>query len=110
MRLKLINDDEEILSIDLIRYERDTQKDVCDKLKYVKDTWILHIGKVPPEIKNFIKRSYDVHIYVEFDDCDEGRIKKFFSPSIEIRRVFIDIGYSIFITIPISIFKMNNKI
>lgn len=91
MILYFINDDEETIELDLIRYERNTQKEVCHKLNYVSDTYKLFVRNIPNLLETFLKRSYDVHVYIYFDDDKDGRVKKFFSPSIELNERYIRI-------------------
>ena len=85
MKIKIINDEEEILVIDYYRYERNRRNEVCDKLSYITDSWELFIGTNTTEVKSFLKRSYEVFIIISFDD-DFERIKKMYTPSITIKK------------------------
>ena len=85
MKIKFLNDDENTIELPLSRYEVDTHKEEDNRNGYllIQETYKLFIKC--NELKEFIKNSNDLHSYIYFDNCDDGRIKKMYSPSIEIK-------------------------
>lgn len=87
----MINDDEQILYIDIIKYTSDESseyenREMTAKGIYVKQIkYTLIIGDNDIEIiKDFLDYSYDIYCELLFDDVDDGRIKKFYSPDLEL--------------------------
>ena len=83
MKIRLINDDEEIIEMKLFRYELSNIEKADNRrgVFYIQSKYILYVD-INEKIKTFIKSSYELFVTILFDDCEDGRIKKIYSPSV----------------------------
>ena len=80
MNIKLINEDENVCTIDLQRYEH--KKEIEENVKtghyFQLDNWKFYINS-SKYLKSFILNNIDLFIMIDFVD---GRIVKLYNPSL----------------------------
>ena len=88
MDVKLISDENKTLVVKLQRYEskQHIEDDSKNGFYLIQETYTLYVEDNHKIISDFIRNNYDIHVYMYFDGVDmDGRVKKFFSPSIDIQ-------------------------
>lgn len=83
MKIRLVNDDEEIIEVKLFRYDLNTIEKADNRrgVYYIQSKYILYVD-INEKIKTFIKSSYELFVIIYFDDIEDGRTKKIYSPSV----------------------------
>ena len=92
MKLLIISEEEETTFIELHRYESKTLKDedTDGNGSYsLQETYMFYVEKLTQEHKSALNPIYDYHIYILFDDELDGRVKKFYTPSVKVGEDFI---------------------
>lgn len=83
MKIKMITEEEQTLELKLYKYdvEQFKKEDNSRGTYYIQSKYTLYVP-VSNVLKEFLKSSDEFFIIIYFDDIEDGREKKIYSPSI----------------------------